>query len=364
MPDLLPPNSTAQERAISLALDRLPDVPLKTLWTPATCPEAQLPWLAWALSVDEWNAAWPVETKRQVIAASIEQHRKKGTVGALRHALQRLGYEVEIDEATGVAYTFRLRVRIRAGDSAGGAVSEDALNRAVVVALRQKNARSALTDTLFVADTDAAGLFIGGVTLSGLEYEAKQTPAFITAPTDLAIFQTGEYTFSATWAGDGDYYFVEVYALDTSDPIGTLVTGILSYSESVNDIFIPENRHGNLDFNFRVRTAVSNGLSAWSEIGFTLDILPPSNLTWISEAPNQVTIYWYSLTNDSDFEACNAGDNFNTIIQSGTTNFGSWGNQAHTIQPLPSGYYDVRIRANGRQGIKSEWVELTNVEVI
>jgi phage tail P2-like protein len=362
MPDLLPPNATIQERAISLSVDRLPTVPIKTLWTPATCPEAQLPWLAWALSVDEWDAAWPIETKREVIAASIEQHRKKGTVGALRRALQRLGYEVEIDEATGVAYTFKIRVRIRAGESAGGSVSEDVLNRSIAIALRHKNARSFLSDTLYVADTDPAGLFVGGVTLSGLEYESRQTAALITAPTDVIVTQTGDFTFSATWTGDGEYYIVEAYVLDVL-PFGTLITESISYSQSINDVYVPEGLHGNLEFNFRVRSVKSNGLSTWTESEFSLIVLPPNNLSFVSEAPGQVTIFWDSLSRYSDYEICAAGDDFNTIIHSGTTNDGPWGSQSFTIQPLIAGYYDVRLRAIDAQGIRSEWAELTGVLV-
>jgi phage tail P2-like protein len=176
MSDLLPPNATPQERALSLATGRDVGVPIKQLWSPLTCPASVLPWLAWALSVDEWDGAWPVETQRQVIAASIDQHRKKGTVGALRRALERLGYEVEIDEATGTAYTFRLRFKIGDGDTAGGAVIEDAVAQATEIALRQKNARSALAGTDFLANTDPVTIFAGGVTLSGAEVEI-QPPA-------------------------------------------------------------------------------------------------------------------------------------------------------------------------------------------
>jgi phage tail P2-like protein len=173
MSDLLPPNATPQERALSLATGRDVAVPIKQLWSPYTCPESVLPWLAWALSVDEWGTTWPVETQRQVIAASIDQHRKKGTVGALRRALERLGYEVEIDEATGTAYTFRLRFKIRAGESAGGAVIEDAIERATSIALLQKNARSELVGTDFLADTDPVLIYVGGVTLSGMEAQIE-----------------------------------------------------------------------------------------------------------------------------------------------------------------------------------------------
>jgi phage tail P2-like protein len=169
--DLLPPNATLQERAMSLATGRDVPVPVRQLWSPSTCPAAQLPWLAWALSVDEWDSTWPVETQRQVIAASIEQHRKKGTVGALRRALQRLGYEVEIDEQTGTAYTFRLRFKVGAGQSAGGAVLQSAISRATSEAIIHKNARSELVGTDLLADTDPVTIFAGGVTLSGIEAE-------------------------------------------------------------------------------------------------------------------------------------------------------------------------------------------------
>lgn len=176
MSDLLPPNATQQERSLSLATGRAVDVPIKELWSPYTCPESVLPWLAWALSVDEWGTTWPVETQRQVIAASIDQHRKKGTVGALRRALERLGYEVEINEKTGVAYTFRLRFKIRESETAGGSVIEEAVARATDIALRQKNARSELAGTDFLADTDPVRIYVGGVTVSGVEAQI-QPPA-------------------------------------------------------------------------------------------------------------------------------------------------------------------------------------------
>lgn len=180
MPDLFPINATPQERAISLALDRLPEVPIKTLWSPQTCPEAQLPWLAWALSVDEWDSTWPVETKRSVIAESIEQHRKKGTVGALRRALQRLGYEVEIDENTGIAYTFRLRFKVREGEAAGGVVLDQAVTAATQVALRQKNARSELIDISLLGEAGTAGVYAAAAPASGAEIDIvpELNPAF------------------------------------------------------------------------------------------------------------------------------------------------------------------------------------------
>ncbi len=94
MNSLLPPNATPQETAIEAATARIADVPVPnaSLWTPATCPAALLPWLAWALSVDEWDGTWPEERQRAVIAASVGVHRRKGTRGAVVAALAAAGY--------------------------------------------------------------------------------------------------------------------------------------------------------------------------------------------------------------------------------------------------------------------------------
>ncbi len=91
---LLPPNSTDLERALDLTGARISavDAPIDLMWNPETCPTAFLPWLAWSLSVDEWDNAWPEGTKRAVIAASVWVHRHKGTVGAVKRALAKAGY--------------------------------------------------------------------------------------------------------------------------------------------------------------------------------------------------------------------------------------------------------------------------------
>ena len=177
MPDLLPPNATSQERAISLVTDRLPDAPIKHLWSPQTCPAGILPWLGWALSVDEWDPTWPEQTQRNVIQASIENHRRKGTIGALRQALSRIGYEVEINEQTGVAYTFALRMKLGPGETAGGAVAENARQRIIQTALLAKNVRSELADTLFLGEGGDAVLYSGGVPIIGAEVEIGALPS-------------------------------------------------------------------------------------------------------------------------------------------------------------------------------------------
>lgn len=92
---LLPPGSSPLENTLEQAqggIDAVP-VPLSTLFDPARCPAGLLPWLAWAVSVDVWDATWSERTKRQVIAQSVEVHRRKGSVGSVKRAIQAAGFD-------------------------------------------------------------------------------------------------------------------------------------------------------------------------------------------------------------------------------------------------------------------------------
>lgn len=166
IPDLLPPNATAQERALSLATARAGTVPMHIgkVWNPQTCPAGILPWLAWALSVDDWQSNWTEQQKRDAIAASVQVHRVKGTIGAVRRALQALGYEVLVDENTGTPYTFRLQVDI--GESGG---SESLYDEAERIALRTKNARSHLLGV------DGLGKVFGATRLLSVGIDGNST---------------------------------------------------------------------------------------------------------------------------------------------------------------------------------------------
>ncbi|HHA2458269.1 TPA: phage tail protein I, partial [Stenotrophomonas maltophilia] len=63
--NLLPTNATHAERALARAIVARPlPVDITALWDADRCPTALLPWLAWALSVDEWKAYWPEAVKR------------------------------------------------------------------------------------------------------------------------------------------------------------------------------------------------------------------------------------------------------------------------------------------------------------
>lgn len=99
---ILPQTATAFERAILSAevarLALIDPTVIVTIWNPARCPVALLPWLAMGVSVDVWSNDWDEETKRSVIAASPLVHRKKGTLGAVRRALAAFDLETRVIE--------------------------------------------------------------------------------------------------------------------------------------------------------------------------------------------------------------------------------------------------------------------------
>lgn len=117
MTSLLPLNSTVLERGLEAAADESPAIPLRTLYNPDTCPAELLPQLAWAWSVDRWDEKWPEAVKRSVIRSAFYVHSHKGTIGALRRAVEPLGYLIEVREwwqtvPVGVPGTFALQVGV------------------------------------------------------------------------------------------------------------------------------------------------------------------------------------------------------------------------------------------------------------
>ncbi|MDQ0250963.1 phage tail P2-like protein [Sphingomonas kyeonggiensis] len=128
-PQLLAPNATALERGVAKVSERLGEVPmpLAELWDPATCPLPILPWLAWALSVDTWDADWSEGIKREAVANSIDEHRRKGTRYSVEQVLARfddLATIVEWHETAprGTPHTFEviLPLVLEDGTAPGG----------------------------------------------------------------------------------------------------------------------------------------------------------------------------------------------------------------------------------------------------
>ena len=87
--DLLDTFIAVMERKLGI-----PDIPIKDLWNPNTCPEPFLKYLAAAWSVDGNIADFTTEQVRNLIRNSIEIHLRKGTVWAVKEVIKALGYTI------------------------------------------------------------------------------------------------------------------------------------------------------------------------------------------------------------------------------------------------------------------------------
>ncbi len=108
---LLPNNATPSEQHLEASIERNIPVALNSLWDPQSCPQQMLPWLAWALSVDEWSANWSEEYQRAVIQSSYDVHLHKGTFHSIKKLLEQVGSNItliEWFENGGDAHTFEV----------------------------------------------------------------------------------------------------------------------------------------------------------------------------------------------------------------------------------------------------------------
>jgi phage tail P2-like protein len=93
------------------------------LWSAQDCPEALLPWLAWSLSIDQWDAAWPLAVRRQHVATAIEVQRAKGTIRSIELVIAALGGRAVMREwfettPRGDPHTFTVTVALSGADGA------------------------------------------------------------------------------------------------------------------------------------------------------------------------------------------------------------------------------------------------------
>lgn len=153
MSDLLPPNATPAERALSEAMGRVGDVPVivKQVWNPDTCPADILPWLAWAFSVDTWSPEWTEQQKRNSIKTSIASQRIKGTLGAVESQLAALGINIVVQEwfqqePKGDPYTFKLIIT-----TSQEPVTLESMKDIIDIVNTNKNLRSHLSETSVTA---------------------------------------------------------------------------------------------------------------------------------------------------------------------------------------------------------------------
>ncbi|TNF69312.1 MAG: phage tail protein I [Gammaproteobacteria bacterium] len=99
---ILPPNATKLEQSIVAAfLNQLAqkEIFIRSLFNPDEALDVFLVYLAQLLSVDFELYHQVLEPKKcLMIKQSIEIHRQKGTFGALKNALDTLGYPISINE--------------------------------------------------------------------------------------------------------------------------------------------------------------------------------------------------------------------------------------------------------------------------
>jgi phage tail P2-like protein len=170
MPSLLPPNASKLERNIESLTERLELLPpdFESIWNANTCSVALLPWLAWAFSVDEWDANWPEAQQRQVINDSVFIHKHKGTRAALERALSSINLNATIVEwfeqnPPSNPYTFLVNF---------GQTTELTANQAqniYRIINAAKNLRSHYNLTIDVGVYGS--VFVGGVVMSGQEVD-------------------------------------------------------------------------------------------------------------------------------------------------------------------------------------------------
>jgi phage tail P2-like protein len=163
MNQLLPSNSTPLERATAAALTLgLDPSAIRGIADSARCPVDVLPWLAWAMSVEGWEAAETEEQQRALIRESIPVHKRKGTVGAIRRVLKAVGVTADYKEWTqipgAVPYSFELTAWAndnRAGE--GSILSPQLFQRLRALVDATKNERSHYTLLLGARFDNALG---------------------------------------------------------------------------------------------------------------------------------------------------------------------------------------------------------------
>lgn len=107
---LAPDTATAAERCLDdAARQRVGLVPAGYgPWCVDDLPDAWLPVLAWALSIDLWSPAWTAAERRVAIRDAVGLHRLKGTPAGVKRALDFVGAIYDYAEPA----AFRCRITI------------------------------------------------------------------------------------------------------------------------------------------------------------------------------------------------------------------------------------------------------------
>jgi len=201
MASLLPPSAGTIERVLEqIWSERLEAIErdARNLWNPWKCRLDLLPYLAWALSVDEWNDNWSEQRKRSVCASAISVHLHKGTRKALDDAIGALGLDVDVTEwfekgGGGEPYTFNVDIW----------VEQDPVDADLIRTLEQtvksaKNTRSHYDMSLNATSSGSFG--IGCAMGGGVDAcTAPLVPNPVSeAQHGVAAYSTAEYTVTSS----------------------------------------------------------------------------------------------------------------------------------------------------------------------
>ncbi|RYG20362.1 MAG: phage tail protein I [Caulobacteraceae bacterium] len=151
------------ERALEIVSRRIDQIPVpnRDLFDPYACPVSHLPWLAYQLSVDSWNPAWPEAVKRSIIAQSIDIHRRKGTVESVRKVVEAFGAAIALREwwqldPPGPPHTFDLVLTVNSQN--GAPTSARYIEEIIDEIARTKPVRSHFTFTQGLSAEGAIGV--------------------------------------------------------------------------------------------------------------------------------------------------------------------------------------------------------------
>jgi len=161
-PSLLPPGSTPLEKAVEQVAAGMLDIPtpIRSVWSPDTCPIGLLPWLAWGLSLDNWSSDWTDAIKRERVRKAIPIARQKGTAASVRAVVHSFGGSVAIREwwqmePKGDPHTFSLVLNL---DQNGAPASAAFVDQVIAEVSRAKPVRSHFTFTQGITAKASIGL--------------------------------------------------------------------------------------------------------------------------------------------------------------------------------------------------------------
>lgn len=103
----------AERRLWDAAEARLAAIPAdlpRDCWRAAAAPHDWLSVLAWALSVELWDAGWTDVQKRAALGASAALHAEKGTPAAFKRVLDEIGAVYDYEEPESAPATARVTI--------------------------------------------------------------------------------------------------------------------------------------------------------------------------------------------------------------------------------------------------------------